>query len=118
MVSKHVTVVLQSGTQSGGATTALRLAERLLVRGHRVTVFAAENAVGLSTVGGELAEAVTALLRRGLHGGTLDWVVDGPAARRLGCDRDQVPGVVPGDHADLWTFVRDADVVLAPGRGT
>ncbi|MGI8575500.1 MAG: hypothetical protein ACR2MA_09190 [Egibacteraceae bacterium] len=116
-MSRHVTVVLQSGAQSGGATTALRLAERLLARGHRVTVFAAESAVGLSAIEGELAEAVAALLRRGLHGGTLDWVVDGAAARRWGCERHQVPGVVPGDHADLWTFVRDADVVLAPGRG-
>jgi hypothetical protein len=27
------------------------------------------------------------------------------------------PGVVSGDHADLWAFVRDSDIVLGTGGG-
>ena len=117
MVSRRVAVVLTAGTRSQTTVTALRLAERLLAHGNRVTVFAHEDAAALSVVGGELADAVAGLLRRGVHGGTLDWVVDTAAQRRFGGPTQHVPGVVPGDHADLWAFVREADVVLAPGMG-
>ena len=44
---------------------------------------------------------------------TLDWVVEAGAAG----GRRMVDGVVTGDGADLWRFVREADVVLAPGGG-
>jgi len=59
---------------------------------------------------------VAALLRRGVHGGNLDWVVDEAATRRLGVDDRCVPGVVPGSPSDLWAFVRAADLVLSPGK--
>ena len=113
---RTVAVHLTEGSWSEPTATALRLADRRLSRGHRVTVFAGDDAAGLAAGEGRVAEAVSSLLHRGAHGGTLHWVVDGAAARRLGVEDDLAPGVVPGDLADLWAFVRDADVVLSPGR--
>lgn len=112
---RTMALVLTGGVTSERTATALKLAERVLNRGHRVTVFAHDDATALSAGSGEVAEAVAALMRRGVHGGTLDWVVDAGAARRLGVADRQVPGVVAGDHADLWAFVRSADVVLSAG---
>jgi sulfur relay (sulfurtransferase) complex TusBCD TusD component (DsrE family) len=114
-VSRQVALVLSGSVGGEQAGTALKLAERLLARGHRVTVYAHEEAVALSAGAGESAQAVRALLRRGVHGGTLDWVVDGEASARLGVDERQAAGVVPGDASDLWAFVRCADIVLSPG---
>jgi hypothetical protein len=115
MMTKKVALILNSGAQNERITTALRLAERMLARGHRVTIFAHDEAATLSAGSGDLAGAVAALLRRGVHGGTLDWVVEADAAQALGVAAEQVPGVVHGDHADLWAFVRDADIVLTAG---
>ncbi|HVM00619.1 MAG TPA: DsrE family protein [Egibacteraceae bacterium] len=112
---RTIALVLAGGVTTERTATALRLAERVLNRGHRVTVFAHDDATVLSAGSGEVGRAVAALLRRGVHGGTLDWVVDGNAARRLGVADRQAPGVVTGDHADLWAFVRTADVVLSAG---
>lgn len=116
-MTRRVALVLTGDPAAESTVTALRLAERLLARGHRVTVFAHDTATTLSAGDDPAAEAVAALLRRGVRGATLDWVVDGVAARRLGVDRSQVAGVIPGDHADLWAFVREADVVLSAGGG-
>ena len=112
MTAKTVALILNDGAQNERLTTALRLAERLLARGHRVTIFAHDEAATLSAGEGDLAGAVGALLRRGVHSGTLDWVVEADAAQALGVAREQAPGIVPGDHADLWAFVREADIVL------
>ncbi len=117
VTARTVALILNDGSQNERAMTMLRLAERLLSRGHRVTVFAHDEAASLSAGTSELASAVAALLRRGVHGGTLDWVVEADAAEALGVAHDQVPGVIPGDHADLWAFVRQADVVLSVGVG-
>jgi enoyl-CoA hydratase/carnithine racemase len=111
----HVALLLTGGPDSEQVATALGLAERLLARGRRVTVFAHDEAARLAAGRGPLAEAVTALLRRGVHGATLDWVVQEGAGQRLGVTDCQAPGVIPGDHADLWAFVREADLVLAAG---
>jgi predicted peroxiredoxin len=113
VVNRTIAVVLSSATSSAAAATALQLADRLLARGHRVTIFAHGDAVDFALAGSAAAGAIAALLHRGVHGATLDWVVEGGAAggRRL------VEGVVVGDDADLWRFVREADVVLAPGGG-
>lgn len=112
-MSRRITVVLSSATSSAAAATALQLADRLLTAGHRVSIFAHGTAVDLALSAGPIPSAAAALLRRGVHGGTLDWVVEADAAggRRL------VDGVIAGDDADLWRFVREADVVLAPGGG-
>lgn len=114
-MARTMALVLTGGVTSERTATALKLAERVLNRGHRVTVFAHDDATALSAGSGEVAEAVASLLRRGVHGGTLDWVVDSGAGRRLGVVDRQVPGVVAGDHADLWAFVRTADIVLSAG---
>ena len=116
-MTRRVAIVLTAGMRSETTPTALRLAERLQARGHRLVVYAHGDAAALSFVGGDYADVVSTLIQRGLHGGTLDWVVDGAAQRRGGGTAQHVPGVVPGDAADLWAFVREADVVLAPGTG-
>lgn len=115
---RRVTLLMTAGVTSEQTATALKLAERLLARGHRVAVFAHDDAAGLAAGHGELAEAVTALLRRGVRGGTFDWVVDEDAVARLGVASELAPGAVPGDHADLWGLVRQADLVLTVGGGS
>lgn len=113
---RTIALHLTDGTWSEATATAFRLADRLLARGHRVTIFAGDDAAALAAGGDRVAEAVSALLHRGTHGGTLHWVVDADAARRLGIEDRLASGVIPGDLADLWSFVREADVVLSPGR--
>jgi hypothetical protein len=116
MTARRIALLLTAGASVERTATALKLADRLLARGHRVMVFAHEEAATLAAGVGEVSAAVAALLRRGVHGGTLDWVVDSGAARRMGVLDRQPPGVIPGDHADLWAFVRDAEVVLGTGE--
>jgi sulfur relay (sulfurtransferase) complex TusBCD TusD component (DsrE family) len=113
--NRRTALILTGGPVTEQTVTALQLAERLLLRGSRVTIFAHAGAAAVAAGGGELAAAVAALLRRGVHGATLDWVVDAAAAGRAGVDGCLVPGVVGGDHADLWAFVREADIVLSTG---
>lgn len=115
MSRKTIAVHLTEGSPSESTATAVQLAERLLARGHRVTVFAGQGAAALAAGQGPLPEAIAALLHRGAHGGTLHWVTDAAAAADRGVSAGLVPGVLPGDFADLWAFVRDADVVLSPG---
>jgi sulfur relay (sulfurtransferase) complex TusBCD TusD component (DsrE family) len=112
---KTVAVHLTDGRPSESTATAIQLAERLLARGHRVTVFAGQEAAALAAGQGPVPQAIGALLRRGAHGGTLHWVTDAAAAADRGVGGELVPGVLPGDLTDLWAFVRDADVVLSPG---
>jgi sulfur relay (sulfurtransferase) complex TusBCD TusD component (DsrE family) len=116
-VTRRVALLLTDGAASERTATALQLASAVLARGHRVTVFAHDDAATLAAGDGEVARAISNLLRRGVHGGTLDWVVDEAAARGQGVPGCQAPGVVPGGHGDLWAFVREADVVLSPGGG-
>lgn len=116
-----VTFVLHRGGTSETTATALALADRLLTRGHRVAVFAHDEAAELTVHGAPAAPVVAALVRRGLHAGTLDWVVEGEPDLEGGPRHHrpwrQVAGVAPGDHADLWALVRAADVVLTPNSG-
>jgi len=116
-VSRTVALLLTADVSDERTATALKLADRLLARGHRVTVYAHGPATALAAGDGEVARAVAALLRRGVHGGTLDWVVDEAEVARRGLTGRLAPGVVAGDHADLWAFVRAADVVLSTGAG-
>ena len=113
MVRRTVALVLSSATSSAAAATALQLADHMLIRGHRVMIFSHGSAVNLALTGSPIAGAVAALLRRGVHGGTLDWVAEAAVVE----GRTLVDGIIAGDDADLWSFVRDADVVLAPGGG-
>lgn len=114
-MTRRIALVLTAGPADERTLTALRLAERLLARGNRVTVFAHAGASALAAGTTDVARAVADLLRRGVHGATLDWVVDGSAADDLGVGGALTPGVVRGDHADLWAFVREADLVLSVG---
>jgi hypothetical protein len=114
---RRAALVLTGGPVTEQTVTALRLAEHLLARGTRVTVFAHGEAASMGAGADELAAAVRSLLRRGVHGATLDWVVDAETVERAGVGGCLVPGVVQGDHADLWAFVRDADLVLSVGGG-
>jgi hypothetical protein len=113
VVRRSIAVVLSSATSASAAATALQLADQLLTRGHRVMIFSHGSAVSLALADSPIADAVAALLRRGVHGGTLDWVAEDAAVD----GRALVDGIISGDDADLWSFVRDADVVLAPGGG-
>jgi hypothetical protein len=115
VVVRRIAFVLHSTAAAESTGTALALIDRLLALGHRVSVFAHDDAATLSAGDDPSARAIAALLRRGVHGAALDWVVEGEAARALGVGGNQVPGVVHGDHADLWAIVRNADIVLTPG---
>jgi hypothetical protein len=108
-VSRRSVAVLLTRGGDEQTLTALRLAERILARGHRVTVYAHGRAAGLTSGPGDVPDAVAALVRAGVHGATLDWVADS------GAPAAHIPGVLPGSHADLWAFVREADVVLSAG---
>ena len=112
-MKRAVAMVLSSATSAAAASTALQLADHLLTGGHRVMVFSHGSAVDLALAGSPIAGAVAGLLRRGVHGGTLDWVAQTEAVDGRGL----VDGIIAGDDADLWSFIRDADVVLAPGGG-
>ena len=117
MVTRRIAMVLTAGVGSETTPTALRLLERLQHHGHRLVVFAHGDAGALTVVGGPFADLIATLIGRGVHGGAMHWVVDAAAQRRFGGPAVQIPGVVPGGPADLWTCVREADVVLAPGTG-
>lgn len=115
-MSRRIGFVLHRPLGSETVATVLGLADRLLARGARVSVFAHDDAVTLSSGGTESAQAVAALLRRGLAGAGCDWVVESASSDAIGLTASQAPGVLPGDHADLWALVRTCDVVLTPGR--
>ena len=103
---RSLTLVLGSGPSQGATVAALRLADEAAARGHRVAVFAYGGGTNVSARGAATAAPVEALVRRGVHGGLVSWVVEADAATT------QVPGVVHGDRSDLWRLVREADVVL------
>jgi len=102
---RTLALVLGSGPGEGATVAALRLAEHVVGRGHRVAVFAYGAGAGTAAAGSPSAPLVEGLIRAGVHGGLVSWVADRDAPA-------QVPGAVHGDGADLWRFVRDADVVL------
>lgn len=112
---RTVTLVLGTGPSDGASVAALRLAEEAMTRGHRVAVYTYADGALTGAVGATSAPHVAALVKRGVHGGLLSWVVDGDSVRERAAT-PQVAGVVTGDGGDLWRFVRDADVVLGVSR--
>lgn len=112
---RTLALVLGTGPGDGATVAALRLAEHAIARGHRVAVYAYGDGVRTAADGSTAAPHVGALLRAGVHGGLLSWVVDRDDLRDSAVDR-QVLGVMDGDGGDLWRFVRDADVVLGVSR--
>lgn len=113
-VNRTVAIHFNGPAAIQSTATALALAERLFARGHRVMVFASGDAATLAAGSDDVTAAITALVHRGVHAPTLQWVVDAAAAQRLGVADTLAPGVVAGDFSDLWSFVRDADVILSP----
>jgi len=109
MTTLHL--AMGTGPSEGATIAALRLADRAVARGDRVTVYAYGDGVRVGAEGAPTADHVAALLRLGVHGGLVSWVADRAAMASCSAAR-QVPGVVEGDGGDLWRFVRDADVVL------
>ncbi len=112
---RTLTMVLGTGPGDGATVAALRLAEEAVSRGHRVAVYAYGDGARTGAEGSTLAAQVSALIRAGLHGGQVSWVVDHEDFRASAAQR-QVPGVVDGDGGDLWRFVREADAVLGVSR--
>lgn len=117
MATEHRTLhlALSTGPTDGATIAALRLADRAVARGSRVAVYAYGEGVRVGAEGSPTADHVRALLRQGVHGGLVTWVVDRTALESCTA-RSQVSGVVEGDGGDLWRFVREADVALGVSR--
>ncbi|MGI9017606.1 MAG: hypothetical protein ACR2HR_10975 [Euzebya sp.] len=111
-------LILNQAGATEQTTTALALVERLVERGVTVRVFAHDEASVLSAGTHPVAQAISGLIRQGIHGGPVAWITEADAAQALGVAADQVPGVLEGDHADLWGIVREADLVLSVGVGS
>ncbi len=112
---KTLHLALSTGPSDGATIAALRLADRAVARGDRVSVYAYGEGVRVGAEGSPTAEHVRALVRAGVHGGRVSWVVDRQALSTCAA-RNQVSGVVEGDGGDLWRFVREADVALGVAR--
>lgn len=112
---KTLAIALGTDPQDGATVAALRLAERAVQRGHRVTVYAYGDGVRAGAEGSATGEHVAALLRSGVRGGLASWIVD-RSGRETCAAANQVAGVIDGDGGDLWHFVRDADVTLGVTR--
>lgn len=108
-------LALSTGPSDSATIAALRLADRALARGSRVSVYAFGDGVRVGAEGSPTAEHVRSLLRLGVHGGRMSWVVDRQALSNCTA-RTQVSGVVEGDGGDLWRFVREADVSVGVPR--
>lgn len=108
---KTLSLALGTGPQDGATIAALRLADRAVEKGHRVTVYAYGDGIRVGAVGSATSPHVEALIRAGLHGGLVSWVVDRTGVTNCTAAQ-QVPGVIEGDGGDLWRFVLDADTAL------
>jgi hypothetical protein len=116
-VIRSCALILNQAGATEQTATALALLERMVERGVAVRVFAHDEASLLSAGRHPIARAVEGLIRMGIHGGPVTWVVEADASEALGVGGGQVPGVLEGDHADLWAVVREADLVLSVGVG-
>jgi len=121
--------------ESARSTTALRLIDVALRRGHHVNVFAYEGAVSLS-LAGQKAHANTvhgrdlteedhpltrdwiAALRDAAHqrGSRLDWVNCGLCVDERGAE-PSIPGPRRGSPADLARFIEQSDNTLVIPTG-
>lgn len=115
---RSAALILNQAGATEQTITALALVERLVERGVTVRIFAHDEAAVLSAGTHPVAKAISGLIRQGIHGGPLTWVNEADASAALGVAADQAPGVLEGDHADLWSIIRDADLVLSVGAGS
>lgn len=119
--------------ENARSTTALRLIDIAVRRGHNVNVFAYEGAVYLpfakqaqhaNAVHGRSVEEeshplprvwVQALMREAqAHGVKLDWVQCGLCVDERGAT-EAIEGVRRGTPADLWNFAQNSDNTLVIG---
>jgi tRNA 2-thiouridine synthesizing protein D len=116
--------------ESARSTTALRLIDLAVRRGHDVNVFAYEGAVMIAFAkqaphanavhGRDVAEEdhpnpkdwVAALIAEAQRrGGKVDWVQCGLCVDERGA-AESIPGTRRGSPADFWKFVEDSDNTL------
>jgi len=129
--SKTLTFALMDPPyENARSTTALRLIDCALRRGHNVNVFAYEGGVGLAFAkqaphpnamhGRDVAQEdhpnpkdwITALLKEAEQRGTkLDWVQCGMCVDERGAG-EAVAGLRRGSPADLWKFAQASDNTL------
>ena len=114
---RSVALVLNQTGADEQTTTALGILERLVDRGVTVRVFAHDDAAALAAGDHPVARAVAGLIRRGVRGGPVTWITEADAAAALGVAEHLVPGVIEGDHADLWGIIGESDLVLSVGVG-
>jgi tRNA 2-thiouridine synthesizing protein D len=131
---KHLTFVLMDAPYENARTvTAMRLLDVAVRRGHDVTVFAYEGAVGLAFArqakhanavhGHSLEEEdhplprewIAALLATAEQTGSkVDWINCGLCVDERGVD-EAIAGVRRGSPADLWKAAEAADNTLVIG---
>ncbi|MEE8600577.1 hypothetical protein [Euzebya tangerina] len=116
-MTRSVALILNQAGATEQTTTALALVDRLVERGVTVRVFAHDEAAVLSAGTHPVAQAVAGLIRKGVEGGPVIWMTEHDSSRALGVEGQQAPGVIEGDHADLWRIASDADLVLSVGVG-
>ena len=114
-MTKSVALILNQAGATEQTTTALALVERLVDRGVTVRVFAHDEAAVLSAGTHPVARAIGGLIRKGIEGGPVIWMVEHDSGEALGVAGNHAPGVIEGDHADLWQITREADLVLSVG---
>lgn len=131
MAGKTLTfAIMDAPYENARSTTALRLIDAAIRRGHNVNVFAYEGAVAVAfakqaphpnAVHGRTLEEedhpnpkdwVTALIQGAeKRGAKLDWVQCGLCVDERGV-AEAVPGTRRGSPADLWKFVESSDNTL------
>jgi tRNA 2-thiouridine synthesizing protein D len=123
-------VLMDAPYENARTTTALRLLDAAVRRGHDVNVFAYEGAIGIASAkqaqhpnavhGRDLAaedhpnpkEWVAALIAEaGKRGGKIDWVQCGLCVDERGI-AEWIPGPRRGSPADLVKFAEESDNTL------
>lgn len=136
MIPTALTLVLMDAPyESARSTTALRIVDAALRRGHHVNVFAYEGAVGLpfarqvphanAVHGRDVAEEdhpnpkdwIASLFQLAEQRGVkLDWVQCGLCVDERGA-AESIAGPRRGSPADLWNFVQaSANTLVIPTR--
>ncbi len=122
--------IMDAPYESARSTTALRLIDLAVRRGHNVNVFAYEGAVSVpfarqaphpnAVHGRDVAEEdhpnpkdwVRAVMEEAARrGGKVDWVQCGLCVDERGVT-ESIPGTRRGSPADFWKFVQESDNTL------
>ena len=118
-MTRTLSLVLMDGPyESANTTTAMRIIDAALRKGHHVHVAACEGALAYGS-SGRPAERIVGLVEMARQKGLrLDWLRVIPEGREA--DRPQIggpAGVRTGGPSDLWKQIETADNVLViPSR--